>query len=147
MQGFLHCVWPLRMHFWAIFTKKNGYNSVENHCIKKKSKLVLKTFYKKLVLKYHDNARFPSLFGLRECVFKLYFYSINGHNSVEIDRTGKNFTFVLKTIYKKVFLKYQGNARFSSFGLRKGHIRRRKEKKKKSRQAHRGSRRRTGMPQ
>ena len=47
----------------------------------------------------------------------LYFYSKNGRNSVENDRTGKKFTLVLKTIYKKVFLKYQVNARFPSLCL------------------------------
>ncbi len=47
----------------------------------------------------------------------LYFYSKNGHNSVENDRTGKKITPVLKTTYKKVFLKYQINARFPSLCL------------------------------
>ncbi len=47
----------------------------------------------------------------------LYFYSKNGHNSVETDRTGKKFTLALKTTYKKVFLKYQVNSRFTSLCL------------------------------
>ncbi len=48
---------------------------------------------------------------------ELYFYSNNGHNSVENDHTGKNFILVLKTTYKKVFLKYHVNTRFLSLCL------------------------------
>ncbi len=54
----------------------------------------------------------------------------------------KFFTFTLKTTYKKLFLKYQGNVRFPSLSLASGKaifgggI---KKKKKKSRQVHRGS--------
>ncbi len=81
MQGFLHCVWPPKMHFWAIFLLNNGHNSAEN------------------------------------------------------DRTGKKFTFVLKTTYMKVFLKYQVNTRFPSLCLASGNgifgSERRKNKKKK----------------
>ncbi len=36
---------------------------------------------------------------------------------MENDRTRKKFTLVLKTIYKKVFLKYQVNTRFPSLCL------------------------------
>ena len=97
MQGFLHCVWPLRMHFCAI-----------------------------------------------------YFYSKKGHNSVENDRIRKKIPLFWRLIYKKVFLKYQVNARFLSsclvsenaiFGGGK-----RREKNPKSRQGHRGSRQRAGCP-
>ena len=59
----------------------------------------------------------------------------------------KKITLVLKTTYKKVFLKYQVNARFPSLclvsenaifgGGKRG-------RKKKNRQAHWGSRQRTG---
>ncbi len=61
MQGFFHCVWPLKMHFCAIFLLKNSHNSVENDRTGKKFTLVLKAIYKKLFLKYQVNARFPSL--------------------------------------------------------------------------------------
>ncbi len=85
------------------------------------------------------------VFGLWECIFKLYFCSKNGHNSVENDRTGKIFTLVLKTTYKKVFLKYQVNTWFPSLCLASGNAKfsggrrknSKKKKKKKSRQAHR----------
>ena len=40
MQGFLHCVWSLRMHF-ELFLLKNGRNSVENYHIGIKFKLAL----------------------------------------------------------------------------------------------------------
>ena len=50
------------MLFWAIFLlKKNGHNSVENDHTRKKITLVLKATYKKVLLKYQVNARFPSL--------------------------------------------------------------------------------------
>ncbi len=76
------------------------------------------TMYKKLVLKYWDNARFPSLCLASENAFSSYFYSKNGHNSqANYDRTGKKFTLVLMTTYKKVFLKYQVNTRFPSLCL------------------------------
>ncbi len=64
----------------------------------------------------------------------------------------KKFKLVLKTTHKKLFLKYQDNARFPSlclvsenaiFGSRR---RRRKQTKKKTQQTHRGSRQRTGCP-
>ncbi len=44
----------------------------------------------------------------------IYFYSNNSHNSGENDCVGKQFTIVLKTIYKKVFLQYQANGRLPS---------------------------------
>ena len=47
--------------FLSYFYSNNSHNSVENYCIRKKFQLVLKTTYKKLSLKYQDNARFPSL--------------------------------------------------------------------------------------
>ncbi len=59
MQGFLHCVWPLRMHFCAIFLLKKW--SVENDHTGKKIILVLKTTFKKVFIKYQVNARIPSL--------------------------------------------------------------------------------------
>ncbi len=52
-----------------------------------------------------------------ENAFLRYFYSKNGHNSVENDRTGKKFTPVLKTTYKKLCLKYQVNTKFPSLCL------------------------------
>ncbi len=63
MQGFLHCVWPLRMHFWAIFTQKAAITQPEIIALEnwKNCNFVLKTTYKKLFLKYQNNARFPSL--------------------------------------------------------------------------------------
>ena len=64
-----------------------------------------------MVQKY-INARFPSLCLASDDAFWSYFYSKNGHNSVESDRTGNNITHVLKTIYKKVLLKFQVNAGF-----------------------------------
>ena len=101
MQGFVHCVWPLRMHFLSYFYSKNDHNSVENDRIGKKFKLVLKTTYKKLFLKYPDNQRFPSMCLASENAFLSYFYSKNGHNSIENDRIGKKFKLFLKTTYKK----------------------------------------------
>ncbi len=87
------------MHFWAIFTQKNARKSVENYYFLKKFKLVLKTTYKKLVLKYQGNARFPSLCLASENAFLTYIFTQKIHNSVENDRTGKKFTLVLKTTY------------------------------------------------
>ncbi len=103
--------------FLSYFYSKNGHNSVENYCIRKKFKLVLTTTYKKLFLKYQVNAWFPSLCLASENTFLSYFYSINGHNSVENYCFGKKFKLVLKTTYKKFVLKYQDNARFPSLCL------------------------------
>ncbi len=103
--------------FLSYFYSKNGHNSVENYCIGKKFKLVLKTTYKKLVLKYQGNARFRSLCLASENAFLIYFYSKKGHNSVENDHIEKKFKLVLKTIHKKLFLKYQDNQRFPSMCL------------------------------
>ncbi len=61
MQGFLHCVWPPRMHFELYFYSKNAHNSAENDRTGKIFHLVLKTTYKKLFLKYQVNTRFSSL--------------------------------------------------------------------------------------
>ncbi len=83
----------------------------------KNFKLVLKTTYKKLSLKYQDNARFPLLCLASENAFLSYFYSKNGHNLLENDRTRKKFKLVLKTTYKKLVIKYQVNARFLSLCL------------------------------
>ena len=77
-----------------------------------KIKLVLNTTYKKLVLKYQGNVRFPSLCLASENAFLSYFYSKNGHNSVENYCVGKKFKLVLQTTYKKLFLKYQNNTRW-----------------------------------
>ncbi len=82
MQGFLHCVWPLKNAFLSYFYSENGHNSVENYCIGKNFKPVLKTTYKKLIIKYQDNTRFPSLCLASKNAFLSYFYSKNGHNSV-----------------------------------------------------------------
>ncbi len=90
MQGFLHhvhCVWPPRNSeciFKIYFYSKNVHNLVENDHTGKKFTLVLKTTYNKLVLKYQDNARFPSLCLPSENAFMSYFYSKNAHNSEEI---------------------------------------------------------------
>ncbi len=125
----------------SYFYSKNGHNSVENDSTRKKFKLVLKTTYKKLSLKYQDNARFLSLCLASENAFLSYFYSKTAHNSVENDHTRKKFTLVLMTTYKKVFLKYQVNTRFPSlclasenaiFGGRRKPRRRRKKKKSAS---------------
>ncbi len=126
MQSFLYCVRPLRRHFSYVFElfllKKKRHNSVENDRTKKKFKLVLKTtynMYKKLVIKYmyQGNVRFPSLCLASENAFLSYFYFKKSHNSVENDSTRKKFKLVLKTTYKKLFLKYQDNARFPSMCL------------------------------
>ncbi len=62
MQGFLHSVWPLRMHFCAIFLlKKTAITRVDNDHTRKKFTLVLNTTYKNVFLKYQVNARFLSL--------------------------------------------------------------------------------------
>ena len=61
------------------------------------------------------------------------------------NRTGKKFTLVLKTTYKKLFLKCQVNPRFSSLCLASRNtifgrgMRKKAKKKKKSWQVHRGS--------
>ncbi len=103
--------------FLSYFYSKKAHNSVENYYIGKKFKLVLKTTYKKLFLKYQDNARFLSLCLASPNAFLSYFYSKIGHNSVENYRIGKKFTLVLKTTYTKLVLKYQDNARFPSLCL------------------------------
>ncbi len=71
MQGFRHCV--SENAFLTYFYSKNAHNSVENYYIGKKFTLVLKTTYKKLVLKYQGNARFPSLCLASENAFLTYF--------------------------------------------------------------------------
>ena len=67
----------------------------ENNRTRKKFKLVLKTTYKKLVIKYQGNASFLSLCLASENAFLsyMYFYSKNGHtcNSGENDRSRKKF--------------------------------------------------------
>ncbi len=63
------------MHFLSYFYSKNGHISVENHHIGKKSKLVLKTTFKKFLLKYQDNARFPSLCLASENGFLSYIFT------------------------------------------------------------------------
>ncbi len=78
----------------------------------------------------------------------------NAHNLGANDRTGKKFTLVLKTTYKKVYLKYQVclpwspsmclASRNAIFGG--GRRKKKTHTKKKSRQVHRGSRQRTGCP-
>ncbi len=52
----------------------------------------------------------------------------------------------MKITYKKVFLKYQVNARFLSLCLHPEEAIFGSGRRKKSQQAHRGSRRRTGCP-
>ncbi len=83
MQGFRHCVWPLRMHFWAICTQKTPEESYVRRKLlhQKNFNLVLNTTYMKLFLKYQNSAKFPSL-CLASWIFEP-FYSKNGHNSVE----------------------------------------------------------------
>ncbi len=101
----------------SYFYSKNGYNSVEYYCIGKTIKIILKTTYKKLVQKYHYNARFPSLCLVSENAFMSYFHSKNSHNSMENHRIQINFKLVPKTSCKKLFLKCQDNARFPSLSL------------------------------
>ena len=169
MQGFLHCAWPLRMYFWVIFTLKMAITHKEitwcwqKHiytcswdyllepcptipgqcnisfivfglweCIfelflikkcpqlsrkllhRKKIKLVLKTTYKKLVLKYQGNARFSSLCLASENVFLSFFTQKMPITRVANYCIEKKIKLVPKTTYKKPVLKYQGNARFPS---------------------------------
>ena len=62
--------------------KKPRCNSEGNYLFRKKITLILKTTYKKLVLKHQDNARFPSFFvclaSKNACL--RYFYSENDHD-------------------------------------------------------------------
>ncbi len=111
MQGFLHCL-ASKNAFLSYFYSKNNHNSSEIGRIGNKSKIVLKITYKKLSLKYRDNARFPSWCLASENAFLSYLYSKNGHKSVENYCVGKKFKLVLKTTDKKFVLKYQDNARF-----------------------------------
>ena len=93
--------------FLSYFYSKNGHNWVEKYRIRINLKLVLKTTWKKLFLKYQDNARFPSLCLVSENSFLSYFYSKISHNSCNSERNyliKKRFTLVLKRTYKKVFL-------------------------------------------
>ncbi len=103
--------------FLSYFYSNNGHNSSENGRIGNKFKIVVKTTDKKLLLKYQDNARFPSSCLASENAFLSNFYSKIGHNSAENDRIGKKFKLVLKTTYKKLFLKYQDSAKFPSLCL------------------------------
>ncbi len=48
--------------------------------------------YKKVFLKYQDNARFPSLCLASENAFLSYFYSKNSHNPVEFPALEKIYT-------------------------------------------------------
>ena len=90
MQCFLQCFASENVCLYS----KNGHNSEGNYLIRNINtlSLVLKTSYKKLVLKYQDNTRFPSLCMTSENVFLSYFYSGNGHNSVENGCIGKNLS-------------------------------------------------------
>ncbi len=99
------------MQFWDIFTQKMAITQKEITSSGKKFTLVLKTTYKKLVLKYWDNARFPSLCLAFENAFLSHFYSKNAHNAAENYYIRKKLELVLKTT-EKLVLKYQGNARF-----------------------------------
>ncbi len=56
------------------------------------------------------------MFALLECIFKLFVLK-NSHNSVENNCINRKFILLLKTTYKKVFLKYQLNAVFPSLCL------------------------------
>ncbi len=95
------------------YSKK--HNSVENDHTRKKFKLLLKTTYKNVFLRYQLNQRFLLLCYASRKGFLSYFYSKTGHNSGENARIGKKFKLVLNTICKKVLLKYQPNQRFPSF--------------------------------
>ncbi len=55
---------------------------------------------------------FPSLYLASENTFLSYFYSKNGHNSVENYCIKTEFKLVLRNTYKNLFLKYQDNTRF-----------------------------------
>ena len=99
--------------FFSYFYSKNGHNSQGNYLIRKQNALVLKTTYKKLVLKYWDNATFPALCLASENAFLSYFYSKHTHNSAFNYKLNRKKTkLALKTTYKKLVLKYQGNVRF-----------------------------------
>ena len=102
----------LRKCSFELFLIKNGQYSVENYCIGKKFKIVLKTTYEKVPLKYQYNARFPSLCLASEKAFLTYFYSKNGYNSAENGRIEIKFKLVLKATHKNLFLKCQDNAKF-----------------------------------
>ena len=113
---------------------------------------VLKTIYKKYFLKYQANARFPYCVRPPGMDFLAIFTPKNSHNSGENGRIGKKFKLVLKTIYKKVFLKYQANARFPSLCLPSGNAifgsgrRKRKRRGQKTYKPIRGSRQGMGCP-
>ena len=107
---------PWECIFEQFLLKKNGHNWVEKYHIGINFKPVLKNTCKKLFLKCQDNARFPSLCLASENVF-LKFYSKNSHNSVENDHIRKKFKLILKTTYKKLFLKYLVNAKFPLLSL------------------------------
>ncbi len=66
-QGLLHYVCPPRLDYRASFTKTNSRNSVENHRIGKKFKLVLKTTYTFLNIPAQYKVSFI-VFGLCECL-------------------------------------------------------------------------------
>ncbi len=59
------------------------------------------------------------LFSRWECIFEPFFYSNKHHNSEGNDLLAhhQKFTPVLKTTYKKLYLKYQDHARFPSLCL------------------------------
>ncbi len=92
-------------------------------------KLVPKTIYNKGLLKYQANARFPSMcwapgmhfwatFTKKQNKTKKQITNYN-HHSGENHRIRKN-NLVMKTIYKKIFLKYQANTRLPSLCLASG---------------------------
>ncbi len=53
---------------------------------------------------------------------KAIFYSKKAHNLVENYYIRKKFKLFLKTLYKKLVLKYQGNATFPSLCLTSMHF-------------------------
>ncbi len=71
----------------------------------KNFKLVLKTTFKKVSLKYQPNQKVSF-------IVLGHFLPQNGPMTTIIN--GKKFKLVLKTIYKKVFLKYHINPTFPS---------------------------------
>ncbi len=95
----------LGMHFWAILLPLPPPYLRRKLPHRKQYTLVLKTTWKKLFLKYQDNAKFPSLCLGPKNAFLGYFYSKMATTQWKLSHR-KKFTLVLKTTCKKLFLKY-----------------------------------------
>ncbi len=116
-NSFVFGVWEC---MFEQFLLKKDHNSVEKGCLGKKFKLVLKITYKKLFLKYQLNTRFRSLCLTSKYWFLTYFYSKQGHNSVENGHLGEKIypCSVLKST-NEAFPKISGQCKvsFIVFGL------------------------------